>query len=428
MSARPRRSIVARLVAAAALAGTLTLPTAGPAAASGLPVLDNCSVANELGPGSAGDEVRCLQTALILSGFSISYSGAYDPSTVGAVARFQSRHSLPVTGLAGVATLATLGVSSPAGVIVAPLTVQPFAAAVAAGSPAVGGIGIPLCLADATVSPGERGLSVVCVQRRLAELGLYGGPISGTYDAGTQAAVREFQRQNPPLSVDGTAGRQTLLRLVIWSGYTSGDGRSVGPDVFPAPMQPEPEWNLTAQGIPYFGNRKACTPEEAAVIAAEFAHDGADVATQQWAVYIASREAGCRFGAVLVDMRTRDDSHCTFQLNVLSGTFGPSGELGRRGWSAAATRESLRACADAASDLWVRCGRGPWIKPYFCAQPWAGAPNGQPPSIVPAVPADPVVPPPPPTTVPSPPATVPPPPATAPPAAAVPGEEATAAS
>jgi hypothetical protein len=113
-------------------------------------------------------------------------------------------------------------------------------------------------------------------------------------------------------------------------------------------------------------------------------------------------------------------------LNVLSGTFGPSGELGRRGWSAAATRESLRACADAASDLWVRCGRGPWIKPYFCAQPWAGAPNGQPPSIVPVVPAEPVVPAPPPPTPPPP--TVPPPAATAPPAAAVPGQDDAAAS
>jgi hypothetical protein len=125
-------------------------------------------------------------------------------------------------------------------------------------------------------------------------------------------------------------------------------------------------------------------------------------------------------------MRTRDDSHCTFQLNVLSGTFDPSGELGRRGWSAAATRESLRACADAASDLWVRCGRGPWIKPYFCAQPWTGAPNGQPPSIVPVVPTEPVVPAPPPPTPPPP--TVPPPAATAPPAAAVPGQDDAAAS
>ena len=108
--------------------------------------------------------------------------------------------------------------------------------------------------------------------------------------------------------------------------------------------------------------------------------------TQQWAVYIASREGGCRFAAVNINPSTRDDSHCTFQLNVLSGTFGPRGELGRRGWTVAAVVSSLQACADAASDLWVYCGRGPWIPPYSCKPPWVGATVNQPPALLPPPP------------------------------------------
>jgi hypothetical protein len=30
----------------------------------------------------------------------------------------------------------------------------------------------------------------------------------------------------------------------------------------------------------------------------------------------------------------------------------------------------MDACADAASDLWVYCGKGPWTPPYRCLQPW----------------------------------------------------------
>ena len=93
-----------------------------------------------------------------------------------------------------------------------------------------------------------------------------------------------------------------------------------------------------------------------------------------------------------VNVRTKDDSHCTFQLNALSGMFAPHGSLGRRGWSTDSVKTSLQACADAASDLWVFCGRGPWTKPYTCAPPWAGSTVDQPPALLP----------PPPDTVPAP--------------------------
>ena len=246
----------------------------------------------------------------------------------------------------------------------------------------------PICLADAAIEPDERGLSVACLQRRLTELGLFHGAISGLYDLASQQAVRAFQHAHPPLKADGLAGARTLMTLAIWSGSTNNANAVTGPGPFPAAPRPnEPQWNLTADGIPFYGNHEACDATAAAVIAAEFANDGADVDTQQWAVYIASRESGCRFDAVTVNARTRDDSQCAFQLNALSGTFAPSGELGRRGWSPEATRFSMQSCADAASDLWVVCGRGPWIKPYSCVRPWLGSTDGQPAPALPVVPA-----------------------------------------
>jgi hypothetical protein len=162
----------------------------------------------------------------------------------------------------------------------------------------------------------------------------------------------------------------------IWSGKTT---EQAGPVVarapggpFPAAREPFPNWNLTQDGIPYYGNHVPCTREKADIIANEFAKDGADDATQQWATYIASREGGCNEKTVNDNPATRDDSHCTFQLNALAGMFEPHGELGRRGWSVVNVKESMQNCADAASDLWVYCGRGPWTPPYACAPPWAG--------------------------------------------------------
>ncbi len=138
---------------------------------------------------------------------------------------------------------------------------------------------------------------------------------------------------------------------------------------WPAPMQPLVSFSLTGGGIPYFAGRRACSLRDANMIAYQFALDGADIDTQQWAVYIASREAGCNYRAVTKNAQTRDDSHCAFQLNVLSGTFAPTGELGRHGWTPRSVRASMRACADAASDLWTSCGRGPWTPPYSCSPP-----------------------------------------------------------
>ena len=62
-----------------------------------------------------------------------------------------------------------------------------------------------------TLRPGDKGVSVLEMQEALYQLG-YLASITGKYDSATEAAVRNFQTYNG-LSVDGTAGSQTLKKL-----------------------------------------------------------------------------------------------------------------------------------------------------------------------------------------------------------------------
>jgi peptidoglycan hydrolase-like protein with peptidoglycan-binding domain len=343
-----------------------------------IPELQPCSASPELWRGATGDGVKCMQLTLIMMGYPVQYTGTYDAVTENAIRWFQATHPpLVADGRAGEQTLVMLGIDATTNGL-------PVSVRIEGGSPSGSATPAPFtCLADAQIDPNERGVSVTCLQRRLTELGYYHGSITGLHDRASMDAVKAFQKATPPLKVDGKAGARTLAAMGIWSGITTGNGRATGPGPFPAPVQEEPFWNLTAGGIPFYYKSTPCNPSEAAVIAAEFANDGADAATQQWAVYIASREGGCRYDAVNLNLRTRDDSHCTFQLNVLAGMFEPHGALGRRGWTAELVKTSLQACADAASDLWVFCGRGPWTPPYSCTPPWEGSTIGQPAPVLP---------------------------------------------
>ena len=317
-----------------------------------IPEMGACVADAELIVGSVGGSVYCVQWTLMWQGlYKGLVNGTYDQGTFRAVVAFQQAHPpLTVNGNSGVQTLVAMGIYS--GIDKAPP---------------------PPCLADAPVNPGDRGPSAECVQRVLQEKNLFAGAVDGTYGKGTQDAVKSYQLSNPPLVADGVGGTQTLAALGIWSGFTRDQGSDTfnGGAWWPATIQAEPNFRLSG-GIPVYGNHRICTKENADIIAREFAKDGADVATQQFFIYIASREGGCDYRAVNVNLQTRDDSHCSFQLNALAGMFEPNGQLGRRGWNVDNVKESMDNCADAASDLWVFCARGPWTPPYSCAPPWAG--------------------------------------------------------
>jgi peptidoglycan hydrolase-like protein with peptidoglycan-binding domain len=321
-----------------------------------VPELAWCRSDAGLAIGSTGSSVACLQFTLAALGlYHSTLTQKYDKPTAEAMAIFQSNNPpLRVDGIASPLALTQMGIYS--GVDSEPP---------------------PLCLADARLGIGSKSASVKCLQDKLVKDGFLLTKASGTYDKLTADAVRGFQLAKQ-LGPDGVAGPSTLAALGIWSGKTTEQGGGTpivanapgGP--WPAGREPFPNWNLSRDGIPFYGNHVACTLENANTIAFEFAKDGADDATQQWATYIASREGGCNAKTVNLNLATRDDSHCTFQLNALAGMFEPHGELGRRGWTTDNVKESMQNCADAASDLWVYCGRGPWTPPYACAPPWAG--------------------------------------------------------
>lgn len=370
--------MIAACVVALACLGVGTAPA--PAHAS-QPSSTGCVADAELEVGDTGSSVICLQYALGMLGLSqMPITGVYDETTSNLVTWFQATHPpLRVDGRAGPQTLTAMGIYS--GQVLG-----------------LAAIDTPVCAADATIRPGDTNESVRCMQNSLRELGLFNAASTGVADAATIEALEQFQAITPSVDVDGVGGPRTLAALGIWSGRTgfsatnglvvfninnpltggTGTGGSSGSGIvgvapagpWPSPIQPEKQWNVSAEGIPNYGNRVPCSRAQADTIAYQFAKDGADIATQQWAVYIASREGGCRYDALNQNAATQDDSHCTFQLNVLSGTFGPTGELGRHGWTAENVKASLDNCANAASDLWVYCGRGPWQPPYSCRPPW----------------------------------------------------------
>jgi peptidoglycan hydrolase-like protein with peptidoglycan-binding domain len=339
-------------------AATVLLVTASGAqlATADVPEMEWCRSDAGLAIGSTGPSVACVQFTLAALGiYRATLTQKYDKATAEAMAIFQSDHPpLRVDGVGTPSVLTELGIYSGTD-----------------NEPP------PLCLADARLGVGSKGDSVKCLQTKLKEDGYFGGAPTGVFDKATGDAVRAFQLATPPLETDGAAGPSTLAAMGIWSGKTTVQGSGAAPPPptsgpWPAAREPFPNWNLTREGIPFYGNHVACTKANADIIAAEFAKDGADTATQQWAAYIASREGGCNYATVNLNLATRDDSHCTFQLNALSGMFEPHGELGRRGWNVDTVKQSMQNCADAASDLWVYCGRGPWTPPYACAPPWAG--------------------------------------------------------
>jgi LysM repeat protein len=126
-----------------------------------------------------------VQVALRALGF---YRGAIDglvgPQTVAAIRAAQRKAHLPVTGLADKRTRATLG----------PL-------------------GRPL-LGTRVMRAGTFGFDVAVLQFLLARRGVYKGPLDGYFGAGTNSALRRYQRRMR-LAADGVVGPRTLAALVL---------------------------------------------------------------------------------------------------------------------------------------------------------------------------------------------------------------------
>ncbi len=72
------------------------------------------------------------------------------------------------------------------------------------------------CLIDVlSVRMGDVNDSVGCLQQALAAQGFYTGPVTGSFDQATFAAVERLQTDRD-LFVDGVVGRETAISLGIW--------------------------------------------------------------------------------------------------------------------------------------------------------------------------------------------------------------------
>jgi N-acetylmuramoyl-L-alanine amidase len=137
--------------------------------------------------GAIGEAVSDVRRRLSVLGFDASADppGEYGPATGAAVEAFQHRRGLPVDGVCGHYTWATL---------------------VEAG----------FRLGDRFLyrrTPVLRGDDVAELQQRLGALGFDSGRVDGIFGDRTSVALGEFQR-NSGLPVDGILGGTTLLELL----------------------------------------------------------------------------------------------------------------------------------------------------------------------------------------------------------------------
>ena len=85
---------------------------------------------------------------------------------------------------------------------------------------------------------GDKGDDVAKLQERLAELGFYGGAISGKFDTETQKAVKQFEKANG-LENDGMASRED--QAVLFSDAAVGKNAGAGAKGEKAAPTREPE-------------------------------------------------------------------------------------------------------------------------------------------------------------------------------------------
>jgi peptidoglycan hydrolase-like protein with peptidoglycan-binding domain len=125
-----------------------------------------------------------------------------------------------VTGGNSGGTATAQNTAAPAPVASAPTIAQVAPVAEPAPQPDadVPSVDLGGCMIDAaSFQLGSSGDSVTCIQAALSAVGFYDGPISGQFDADTDAATRALQGARG-LYVDGVVGARTAESLGIWPG------------------------------------------------------------------------------------------------------------------------------------------------------------------------------------------------------------------
>lgn len=163
--------------------------------------------------GSRGSEVLQLQKALTTLGYNPNGTdGKFGRGTENAVKLYQAAKGLTADGKAGSLTLTQLYAD--------------LAAAGSGGSSSSGSSGSSgTSYNPNTLKYGDKGANVRELQAALLKVGYNPNGVDGTFGAGTQMAVINFQRANG-LTADGLAGTQTqnLLYSLAASAGSSGSG------------------------------------------------------------------------------------------------------------------------------------------------------------------------------------------------------------
>lgn len=174
----------------------LNIPTTGPAPSPPPepppPLTSTCPT---LSRGSIGPEVAQVQRRLTELGYNPGpIDGIFGPMTEEAVKAFQRMEALPDTGVVDQATWTQMGFQC-----ISPPPPPP-----------------PRPRPCPVLSRGSMGPDVERLQRRLAELGFYSGPIDGIFGPRTEEAVKQFQRLEP-LPDTGVVDHATWIALGIES-------------------------------------------------------------------------------------------------------------------------------------------------------------------------------------------------------------------
>lgn len=147
--------------------------------------------------GSSGKDVQAVQNRLRELGFTNGRSdGVFGEDTEQAVRKFQLANGLEETGVVDASTRMRLSANSA-------ITWEGF-------------------LMEMSSEPGESGLNVSALQRRLAALGYFTGEATGSYGELTQQAVTRFQQENG-LAETGAADADT------WSVLCGGEAVALRP-------------------------------------------------------------------------------------------------------------------------------------------------------------------------------------------------------
>ena len=137
--------------------------------------------------GDEGSDIKVAQVRLKELGFYSSRAdGAFGEDTRRAVERFQLANGLTVTGEIDGAMMMRL-------MAVTPITWNDY-------------------IQEMVCRPGDTGLSVYALQRRLTDMGYFDGECNGAYGEHTESAVQRFQVAND-MEMTGVADADTWTRL-----------------------------------------------------------------------------------------------------------------------------------------------------------------------------------------------------------------------